>query len=101
MAGNVRKKPGRKSRGRDDGPFLLFSPEDCPLAVPAAGNRNGTDLNNRGSNGNYWSATLNENNSNNAYNLNFNSGKIGTVTTATPFALSQNLLAPPLPPFLL
>lgn len=74
MAGNVRKKPGRKSRGRDDGPFLPFSPEDCPLAVPAAGNRNGTDLNNRGSNGNYWSATLNENNSNNAYNLNFNDG---------------------------
>lgn len=60
MAGNVRKKPGRKSRRRDDAPFLPFSPEDCPLAVPAAGNRNGTDLNNRGSNGNYWSATLNE-----------------------------------------
>ena len=74
MAGNARKKPGRKSRGSNDGPFLPFSPEDCPLAVPAAGNRNGTELNNRGSNGNYWSATLNENNSNNAYNLNFNDG---------------------------
>lgn len=74
MAGNVRKKSGRKSCESNDVPFLPFIPDDCPLAVPAAGNRNGTDVNNRGSNGNYWSATLNENNSNNAYNLNFNSG---------------------------
>ncbi len=43
--------------------------------LPAAGYRNGTSLNNDGSNGNYWSATLNEdNNYNNAWNLNFNNG---------------------------
>lgn len=39
---------------------------------PAAGWRNGDgDVNNRGSNGNYWSGTLKS--SDNAYNLNFNS----------------------------
>ena len=42
--------------------------------LPAAGNRNGTSVNNVGSNGNYWSSTYN--NSNNAYNLNFNSGNV-------------------------
>lgn len=41
---------------------------------PASGNYNGTSLNNRGSNGNYWSAT--RNNDSNAYNLNFNSGNV-------------------------
>lgn len=39
--------------------------------LPAAGNRNGTSVNNVGSNGNYWSSTANG--TNNAYNLNFNS----------------------------
>ena len=38
--------------------------------LPAAGNRNGTSVNNVGSNGNYWSASYN--NSNNARNVNFN-----------------------------
>lgn len=38
---------------------------------PAAGNRNETALNNRGTNGNYWSASLNS--QTNGYNLNFNS----------------------------
>ena len=38
---------------------------------PASGNRNGTSLNNRGTNGNYWSASLNS--QTNGYNLNFNS----------------------------
>ena len=42
--------------------------------LPAAGNRNGTSVNNVGSNGNYWSSSYN--NSNNAYNLNFNSGNV-------------------------
>lgn len=75
MAGNARQKPGRKSRKRsfsDGCPFLPFIPDGCHSALPAAGNRNGTEVNNRGSNGNYWSGTLNESNSNNAYNLNFN-----------------------------
>lgn len=40
---------------------------------PAAGNRNGSNVNNVQNNGNYWSAT--ENNSNNANNLNFNSNE--------------------------
>ena len=38
--------------------------------LPAAGYRNNSDLNNAGSNGYYWSSSVN--NSNNAYNLNFN-----------------------------
>jgi len=41
------------------------------VALPAAGNYNGTTLQNLGTNGNYWAATLN--NATNAYNLNFNS----------------------------
>ena len=44
------------------------------LFLPAAGNRNDSDLNNAGSIGNYWSSTQNPSNANNAYNLNFNSG---------------------------
>ena len=48
------------------------------LFLPAAGNRNNSSLNNAGSNGNYWSRTLNESNPNNARNLNFNSGNINT-----------------------
>lgn len=55
-----------------------LSIDDCPISVPAAGNRNGTSLNNAGENGNYWSSTPNESNSNNAYNLNFNSGDHNT-----------------------
>ena len=44
------------------------------LFLPAAGyfNYNNKTVNNAGSNGNYWSST--ENGSDNAYNLNFNSG---------------------------
>lgn len=41
--------------------------------LPASGYRNGGSLNNVGSNGNYWSSSLNESNPANAYNLNFNS----------------------------
>ena len=43
------------------------------IFLPAAGYRNGTDVNDQGSNGNYWSSSLNEDNPNNAWNLNFNS----------------------------
>ena len=42
--------------------------------LPAAGNRNGTSVNNVGSNGNYWSSSPNGSNADNAYNVNFNSG---------------------------
>ena len=55
-------------------PLSLFSIDDRLDSVPAAGYRNGSSLNNAGSNGNYWSSTPNESNTNNAYNLNFNSG---------------------------
>jgi uncharacterized protein (TIGR02145 family) len=41
---------------------------------PAAGNGNGTSLNNRGTNGNYWSSSWNS--ADNAYNLNFNSSSV-------------------------
>ncbi|MBQ7941988.1 MAG: RNA-directed DNA polymerase [Muribaculaceae bacterium] len=44
----------------------------CRQEEPAAGNRNGTSLNNAGSYGYYWSGSLNESNSNNAWNLNVN-----------------------------
>ena len=46
--------------------------------LPAAGWRNGGSLNNQSSNGNYWSSTVNPSNSNNARNLNFNSGDVNT-----------------------
>ena len=42
--------------------------------LPAAGNRNGQDVNNVQNNGNYWSSTAN--NSNNAYHLNFNDNNL-------------------------
>lgn len=51
------------------------------LFLPAAGYRYDGTLNNVGSNGNYWSRTLNTSNPsnpNNAYNLNFNSGSVNT-----------------------
>lgn len=44
--------------------------------IAASGYRNNDNLNNRGSNGNYWSSSLNSSNTNNAYQLNFNSGNI-------------------------
>ena len=45
--------------------------------MPAAGNMNEGTLNNAGSNGNYWSSSLNTDNPNNAYNVNFNSDYVG------------------------
>ena len=77
------KRGKRKSRGpagntgTGSGPCPVQLPlpfnTACCHGMPAAGNRNGTSLNNAGSNGNYWSSTLNSGNSNNAYELNFNS----------------------------
>ena len=69
----VNNKSCGRSRKETISPLPLFSIDDCLESVPAAGNRNGTSLNNAGENGNYWSSTPNEDNSNNAYNLNFNS----------------------------
>ena len=42
--------------------------------LPAAGNGDGSSLNNEGSNGNVWSSSLNSVGSSNAFNCNFNSG---------------------------
>ena len=55
----------------------VIGPNGNSIFLPAAGNRNGTDLNYRGSNGYYWSATLYENHSNDAYLLYFGSGYSG------------------------
>lgn len=57
-------------------PFSLDNARIFPSGLPAAGNRNGSSLNNAGSNGNYWSSTPNSSNTNNAYGLNFNSGNV-------------------------
>lgn len=48
--------------------------EQCSCFLLAAGYRWNDNLNNAGSNGNYWSGSLNPDNDNNAYILNFNSG---------------------------
>ena len=53
---------------------MRIQPEGCSASLPAAGYRNGADLKNAGTNGNYWSSSVNESNPNNAYNFNFNSG---------------------------
>lgn len=70
---NREKKDGGLS-SHEDASLPLFSIDDCRESVPAAGWRNGTSLNNAGDNGNYWSSTPNGSNTQNAYNLNFNSG---------------------------
>ncbi|MBO4244549.1 MAG: hypothetical protein J5882_05795 [Bacteroidales bacterium] len=44
------------------------------MFLPAAGYRNGTDVNDVGDNGNYWSSSAND--ENNAWNLNFNSDNV-------------------------
>ncbi|MBR1921566.1 MAG: RNA-directed DNA polymerase [Kiritimatiellae bacterium] len=67
----------RKARGRSLAPRPNASEEGRPERVPAAGNGNGTSLNNAGSNGNYWSSVPNSDN-NNAWNLNFNSSNHNT-----------------------
>ena len=69
---------GAETRRPGAPPRPAVSKEGRPERVPAAGNGNGTSLNNSGSNGNYWSSTPNSSNSNNAWNLNFNSGNHNT-----------------------
>ena len=69
-----KKESAVKSHHREEeSPLTLFNIDDYSINDPAAGYRNGSSLNNAGENGNYWSSTPNESNSNNAYNLNFNS----------------------------
>ena len=50
---------------------------------PASGNRNGTSLNNRGTNGNYWSVSLNS--QTNGYNLNFNASGVNPANNNNRF----------------
>jgi hypothetical protein len=69
MASRSRHIPGQEGT-----PSHISIRKPPTLFLPAAGYRNGSSLNNAGSNGNYWSATRNEDNPNNAYYLNFNSG---------------------------
>lgn len=69
----VNKKKSAGKLHKKESSLSLFSIDDYQESAPAAGYRNGSSLNNAGSNGNYWSSTPNENNDNNAYNLNFNS----------------------------
>lgn len=57
-------------RGESQAVALLLT---C-VFLAAAGYRNGASVNNVGSNGNYWSSSVN--NENNAYNVNFNSGNL-------------------------
>ena len=57
--------------GRQKRPALQPKSGTVGSVLPASGNRNGDNLNNHGSNGNYWSSTVND--VSNAYNLNFNS----------------------------
>jgi len=53
------------------------------LFFPASGNGNGQSWNNRGSNGNYWSSSLNS--ATNGRNLNFNSGGVNPQNTNNRF----------------
>lgn len=64
---------GRKPVGHSASHRYQQTVEALLIFLPAAGNRNDTNVNNQGSNGNYWSSTLNTDNPNNAWNLNFNS----------------------------
>jgi hypothetical protein len=56
---------------------MLISGSDRHIVkgfFPASGNRDGSSLNNRGTNGNYWSSVFN--NATNAYNINCNSSNV-------------------------
>ena len=62
-------------------PIRVATPSGCrkrrrpkSLFFPCSGNGNGSSWNNRGSNGNYWSSSLNS--ATNGRNLNFNSGGV-------------------------
>ena len=57
--------------------FQVTGSNGNSIFLPAAGYRDGTDVNDRGSYGYYWSATLNEYDSGGAYYLVFGSGSHG------------------------
>ena len=60
--------------GLPENGFSSLTSEGGRPVTAAAGNGNDSNRNNLGSNGNYWSSTPNSDNSNTAWNLNFNSG---------------------------
>jgi len=70
VTGNARLQS--ESELLQDDSSISFIQDGCRDVVPFAGNRNGTDIYNEGSNGYYWSGTLNEDNENNAYEFEFN-----------------------------
>lgn len=51
--------------------YKVTGPNGNSIFLPAAGNREGTELNNRGTYGNYWSSVLYEDGSDDAYYLYF------------------------------
>ena len=53
--------------------LMILVPDEISRQPPAAGYVNGASLNNRGSNGNYWSSSFNSSAS--AWRLNFNSSE--------------------------
>ena len=63
---------------RPDGYPNVWDQMAATSQFAAAGYRNNDNLNNVGSNGNYWSSSLNTDNPNNAYNLYFNSDNVNT-----------------------
>jgi hypothetical protein len=71
-------------------PIRVATPSGCrkrrrpkSLFFPCSGNGNGSSWNNRGSNGNYWSSSLNS--ATNGRNLNFNSGGVNPQNTNNRF----------------
>lgn len=66
-------RPAISARGRFLDVFIPARPSllhSRSAVLPAAGNRNGTSINNVGANGNYWSSVSQS--ATNAYNVNFN-----------------------------
>jgi len=57
--------------------YKVVGPNGNGFFLPAAGYRYGSDLNNAGSNGNYWSSSLNAGNPYYAWHLYFGSGNYG------------------------
>ena len=68
---------------------LVIGPNGNSIFLPATGNRYGTDLFNRGFIGLFWSATLNENFINGAYELCIGSGVNGDYLESSLFNCSD------------
>lgn len=77
--------PTHTAHPKGTGAVSVFRSHCCidVRIFPASGNRNGTGLNNRGTNGNYWSASLNS--QTNGYNLNFNSTAVNPANNNNRF----------------